>query len=188
MHRRWKQAARSGAWGWSSSWAGPQASLPCRRPWLPVSLLVHGSYHHYPDLMPLKHAQQSRLSADNFPALHAHTREQASNCKLCQVWAGCMLPVMSGAIAGVVDICLIPEVHFTEDKLMAYIDKQLQKKGHAVICVAEGAGQDMLMKSGTHQGFDASGNPILQDVGTYLRHIIRKKLEVQTLAHTLRSS
>ncbi|CAK0785553.1 hypothetical protein CVIRNUC_008763 [Coccomyxa viridis] len=87
------------------------------------------------------------------------------------------IAMQASMASGVVDICLIPEVHFTEDKLMAYIDKQLQKKGHAVICVAEGAGQDMLMKSGTHQGFDASGNPILQDVGTYLRHIIRKKLE-----------
>ena len=85
--------------------------------------------------------------------------------------------------AGVVDICLIPEVHFTEDKLMQYIDRILQKKGHVVICVAEGAGQDMLAKSGTHQGFVASGNPILQDVGTYLRHAIRKNLEVAALPH-----
>ena len=84
--------------------------------------------------------------------------------------------------AGVVDICLIPEVHFTEDKLMQYIDRILNKKGHVVICVAEGAGQDMLAKSGTHQGFDASGNPILQDVGTYLRHAIRKNLEVMPLS------
>ena len=82
--------------------------------------------------------------------------------------------------AGVVDICLIPEVHFSEDKLMSYIDRQLNKKGHIVICVAEGAGQDMLIKSGTHQGFDASGNPILQDVGTYLRQAIRAKVEVMS--------
>lgn len=61
---------------------------------------------------------------------------------------------------------------------MQYIDQILNKKGHVVICVAEGAGQDMLAKSGAHQGFDASGNPILQDVGTYLRHAIRKNLEV----------
>ena len=128
------------------------------------------------------------LQMTSLVASHAHTKEQAYFCNLCRAWAGCMPLVMSGAIAGVVDICLIPEVHFTEDKLMAYIDKQLQKKGHAVICVAEGAGQDMLMKSGTHQGFDASGNPILQDVGTYLRHIIRKKLEVQTSAQILSSS
>ena len=85
--------------------------------------------------------------------------------------------------AGVVDICLIPEVHFSEDKLMSYIDRQLNKKGHVVICVAEGAGQDMLAKSGTHQGFDASGNPILQDVGTYLRQAIRAKLEVMSLPY-----
>ena len=83
--------------------------------------------------------------------------------------------------AGVVDICLIPEVHFAEDKLMQHIDRILNKKGHIVICVAEGAGQDMLLQSGAHQGFDASGNPILQDVGTYLRHAIRKNVEVALL-------
>ena len=34
--------------------------------------------------------------------------------------------------AGVVDICLIPEVDFSEDKLMAYIGKLLERKGHTV--------------------------------------------------------
>ena len=49
-----------------------------------------------------------------------------------------------------------------------------------VICVAEGAGQEAMEKT---LGTDASGNPILQDVGTYLRHAIRKNLEVAALPH-----
>jgi hypothetical protein len=49
--------------------------------------------------------------------------------------------------AGVVDVCLIPEVSFNLDKLLSYVDEVIQKKGHAVVCVAEGAGQ---VRTGGH--------------------------------------
>ena len=48
------------------------------------------------------------------------------------------------SIAGVVDVCLIPEVPFFlegDTGLYAYIQHLLSTKGHAVLCVAEGAGQ-----------------------------------------------
>lgn len=38
-------------------------------------------------------------------------------------------------------MCLIPEVPFKLDKLMEYVGEVLDKKGNAVVCVAEGAGQ-----------------------------------------------
>jgi 6-phosphofructokinase 1 len=41
----------------------------------------------------------------------------------------------------VVDVCLIPEVRFSLEKLLAYLGEVLDKKGNAVVCVAEGAGQ-----------------------------------------------
>ncbi len=43
-----------------------------------------------------------------------------------------------------VDTVLIPEVNFKlegPNGLLAYIGKVLETKGHAVLCVAEGAGQ-----------------------------------------------
>lgn len=46
--------------------------------------------------------------------------------------------------SGVVDICLIPEVNFTlegKQGLLAYLETVLEQRGHAVICMAEGAGQ-----------------------------------------------
>jgi 6-phosphofructokinase 1 len=46
--------------------------------------------------------------------------------------------------AGVVDAVLIPEVPFTltgEQGLYKYLEGVLEKKGHCVLCVAEGAGQ-----------------------------------------------
>ncbi len=40
-----------------------------------------------------------------------------------------------------VDACLIPEVPFKLPGLFKYLESVVQYKGHAVICVAEGAGQ-----------------------------------------------
>ena len=79
--------------------------------------------------------------------------------------------------AGVVDVCLIPEIDFQEDKLMACIEKILGRKGHAVVCVAEGAGQTLLVNSHSHST-DASGNPILADIGIFLRDRIKKLIKV----------
>lgn len=45
-------------------------------------------------------------------------------------------------------MCLIPEVNFAVDGehgLMAYLKRLLAEKGHCVICVAEGAGQVLLL-------------------------------------------
>lgn len=38
-------------------------------------------------------------------------------------------------------MCLIPEVSFNLQKLKEHVASILAKKGHAVVCVAEGAGQ-----------------------------------------------
>ena len=64
---------------------------------------------------------------------------------------------------------LIPEVPFQLDGdngLLAVLRRRLEKRGHAVVVVAEGAGQD-LMTAG--DGTDASGNKKLTDVGPWLR-------------------
>jgi 6-phosphofructokinase 1 len=67
------------------------------------------------------------------------------------------------------NLVLIPEVPFQLDGpggLLAFIRRRLETRGHAVVVVAEGAGQD-LMDSGN--GTDASGNKRLTDVGPWLR-------------------
>ncbi len=51
----------------------------------------------------------------------------------------CLLPV-----PGVVDICLIPEIEFDVQEMLEYTKRLVAKKGHAVICVAEGAGQALV--------------------------------------------
>lgn len=68
-----------------------------------------------------------------------------------------------------VNFCLIPEVPFDLDGpngFLHWLEVRLQKRAHAVIVVAEGAGQELLTK--TNQK-DASGNTKLADIGTFLR-------------------
>jgi 6-phosphofructokinase len=70
--------------------------------------------------------------------------------------------------------CLIPEVPFAlygESGMFAFLEKVLSERGHAVVCVAEGAGQEQLLSG--EQKTDASGNPILRDVGTWLKSEIK---------------
>eukprot|EP00271_Cylindrocystis_brebissonii_P011493 TRINITY_DN2932_c0_g1_i3.p1 TRINITY_DN2932_c0_g1~~TRINITY_DN2932_c0_g1_i3.p1 ORF type:complete len:642 (-),score=84.60 TRINITY_DN2932_c0_g1_i3:31-1794(-) len=76
--------------------------------------------------------------------------------------------------SGQVDVCLIPEVPFALEGptgVLQHIEYLLERKGHAMICVAEGAGQDLLAGEG---GTDASGNPILSDIGVHILKKIRK--------------
>jgi 6-phosphofructokinase 1 len=68
-----------------------------------------------------------------------------------------------------VNLCLVPEVPFTLDGEGGVIDvlaKRLIERRHAVVVVAEGAGQDLMSPVGRT---DASGNPKLADIGSWLR-------------------
>jgi 6-phosphofructokinase 1 len=65
-----------------------------------------------------------------------------------------------------VNICLIPEVPFSMEKLLANVRARLQSRGHAVIVVAEGAGQELL---GDTNERDASGNVKFKDIGLFLK-------------------
>ncbi|KAL3140014.1 hypothetical protein ABBQ38_004298 [Trebouxia sp. C0009 RCD-2024] len=85
------------------------------------------------------------------------------------------IAMQASMASGVVDVCLIPEVNFAmdgEQGLMAYLRRLLADKGHCVICVAEGAGQELLMTGDVQT--DLSGNPILKDVGPWLKSEIKK--------------
>jgi len=74
-----------------------------------------------------------------------------------------------------VNFVLIPEVPFQlegDGGLLAVLKRRLEKRGHAVIVVAEGAGQDLLDKDAspnTPAMTDASGNKRLTDIGPWLR-------------------
>ncbi len=69
-----------------------------------------------------------------------------------------------------VNCCLVPEVPFTLDGLLRSLNERLMHRGHAVVVVAEGAGQELLSASAER---DASGNVKLGDIGTFLRDAIK---------------
>jgi 6-phosphofructokinase 1 len=76
-----------------------------------------------------------------------------------------------------VNFVLIPEVPFHlhgDNGFLLHLEKRLQRRGHAVICVAEGAGQDILENDAEGQMRDASGNIILEDIGIFLKNAIMK--------------
>jgi 6-phosphofructokinase 1 len=60
----------------------------------------------------------------------------------------------------------VPEVAFPLDGLLDAVRKKVDSRGHAVVVVAEGAGQELLGDSNSQ---DASGNRRLSDIGLFLR-------------------
>ncbi|KAL2495656.1 ATP-dependent 6-phosphofructokinase 2 [Forsythia ovata] len=77
-----------------------------------------------------------------------------------------------------VDCCLIPENKFyLEGKggLFEFLDNRLKDNGHAVVVVAEGAGQDIIPRTESLvQEKDESGNPVFLDVGGWLKSELKK--------------
>ena len=70
------------------------------------------------------------------------------------------------------DLVLIPEVSIGlegDTGVFAYLEKILERKGHAVIVVAEGAAQEQIADPLQSETQDKSGNAKLKDVGIFLR-------------------
>jgi 6-phosphofructokinase 1 len=80
--------------------------------------------------------------------------------------------VTAGAVVASQDVnfALIPEVPFKLESFLAALKQRMLEKSHAVIAVAEGAGQDLLKTDTTTR--DASGNVKLKDIGPFLREKI----------------
>eukprot|EP01026_Neomeris_dumetosa_P049004 TRINITY_DN42536_c1_g2_i1.p1 TRINITY_DN42536_c1_g2~~TRINITY_DN42536_c1_g2_i1.p1 ORF type:complete len:564 (+),score=76.93 TRINITY_DN42536_c1_g2_i1:46-1692(+) len=87
------------------------------------------------------------------------------------------IAMLASLASGVVDICLIPEIIFDLDGphgVKQYVKKIVEEKGHCVICIAEGAGQELVDSTNQEQGTDASGNPILSDTGIFLKKQLKE--------------
>jgi 6-phosphofructokinase 1 len=78
-----------------------------------------------------------------------------------------------------VNFVLVPEVPFQlegERGLLAILHRRLLERKHAVIVVAEGAGQHLLPPTGER---DASGNLMHRDIGIFLRDRIKAYFKEQ---------
>nr|AIN35079.1 phosphofructokinase [Dunaliella tertiolecta] len=86
------------------------------------------------------------------------------------------IAMQASMASGVVDVCLIPEIQFDLQKLNEYVAKVIERKGHCVVCLAEGAGQNVV-KGASKGGTDASGNPILADIGPIVKDSLKDYLK-----------
>ena len=76
----------------------------------------------------------------------------------------------------VVNICLVPEVPFTLDGLFKALESRYSSgKTHAVVVVAEGAGQELF--KGQPERRDASGNILKNDIGEFLTRKIKEHFD-----------
>jgi 6-phosphofructokinase 1 len=89
----------------------------------------------------------------------------------------------SALVNAQVNFCLVPEVPFTLDGFLSALQRRLAHRSHAVIVVAEGAGQDLMANRGER---DASGNVKYGDVGVFLRDAIHDHFKRTDTAITLK--
>ncbi|HQL00075.1 MAG TPA: ATP-dependent 6-phosphofructokinase [Smithellaceae bacterium] len=78
---------------------------------------------------------------------------------------------------GDVNFVLIPEVPFDlggANGFLQALTSRIQKRGHAVILVAEGAGQELITQGSGKRETDASGNVRLADIGLFLKDRIEE--------------
>jgi 6-phosphofructokinase 1 len=85
------------------------------------------------------------------------------------------------------DCVLIPEVPFAlhgEGGLLEYVRSRVANNGHAVVVVAEGAGQEHVEEEAP--GRDASGNIRFGDIGRLLSRVISEDLSAQGFEYNVR--
>jgi 6-phosphofructokinase 1 len=94
--------------------------------------------------------------------------------------------ITAGAVIASQDVnfALIPEVPFTIEGFLTALKQRMTIKSHAVIAVAEGAGQDLLGADANKR--DASGNVKLQDIGPFLCQKIGDFFKAQGISVAVR--
>ncbi|MDJ0866833.1 MAG: ATP-dependent 6-phosphofructokinase [Myxococcota bacterium] len=82
---------------------------------------------------------------------------------------------------------LVPEVPFPlegENGFLAALQRRVERRGHAVVIVAEGAGQHLFDTEDAER--DASGNVRFQDIGVFLRDRIKAHFEAAGIEANLK--
>jgi 6-phosphofructokinase 1 len=88
---------------------------------------------------------------------------------------------------GHANFCLIPEVPFSLEGsggLLEQVENRIMLRRHAVIVVAEGAGQNFLDQENKER--DASGNVKLGDIGTYIKDRLNGHFAAKNMPVTLK--
>jgi 6-phosphofructokinase 1 len=101
-------------------------------------------------------------------AAHTEARAQRNGVGLVKLMGrdSGFISAYAAMAASEVDFCLVPEIPFSVDVFLDSLEKRLQRSGHAVVVVSEGAGQSIPGAKGEK---DASGNIKYGDIGIFLR-------------------
>jgi 6-phosphofructokinase 1 len=86
-----------------------------------------------------------------------------------------------------VNFALVPEVPFRlegQGGFLSALEQRIVTRGHAVIAVAEGAGQELLGNTGKER--DPSGNVRLSDIGLFLREKIEQWFKARRIPLVMR--
>ncbi len=86
-----------------------------------------------------------------------------------------------------VNFVLVPEISFDlygPRGFLKLLRKRLEERHHAVVVVAEGAGQDLFEQSELQT--DASGNIKHKDIGIYLKEKISEEFKAKGLPHSIK--
>jgi 6-phosphofructokinase 1 len=86
-----------------------------------------------------------------------------------------------------VNFVLIPEISFDlygQRGFLKILKQRLEERHHAVVVVAEGAGQDLFEKAGVEK--DASGNIKPQDIGVFLKEKITEEFTNKKFPFSIR--
>eukprot|EP00466_Bigelowiella_natans_P003245 jgi/Bigna1/57426/fgenesh1_pm.13_\ len=101
------------------------------------------------------------------------------------------ITLMASLASNDVDIALIPEIEFSEEKFLEHLLKVLQKKQHAVIVAAEGMAEVALKElqqkamGGEQLAKGGATQPISGDIGQHLRAKIKACLSERNMDHRL---
>lgn len=129
------------------------------------------------------------LAAQSISAAHSEAKSSPNGVGLVKVMGrhSGFIACYAALAKNDANFVLIPEVAFELDGpqgLLPAIQDRLQRRGHAVIVVAEGAGQSLLEECPTST--DASGNKRLGDIGTFLKQKITAHFDRQGIELNLK--
>ncbi len=117
---------------------------------------------------------------------HTEARSVAGGIGLVKLMGRHAGFVTAGATVASQDVnfALIPEVPFQLDVFLEALKQRMLVKSHAVIAIAEGAGQDLIADDAS--GRDASGNVKLKDIGPFLREKIETFFKAEGIPVVMR--
>lgn len=122
-------------------------------------------------------------------AAHVEARDAVNGIGLVKLMGRHAGFIAAGAsvVSQEVNFTLVPEIPFPLEEKGGFLDsleERVRRRGHAVVVVAEGAGQHLLQ--GTKGERDASGNLLHEDIGVFLRDRIKRHFAERDFEMTLK--